>query len=739
MDRQVASLQIGEEGIEERGALASANETPVRSRGSTPEPEAEQEQEQEQEQEAEEAEDGPVTGRAEAAPGERTAEERDTDELARFRREWENEVRRRRGAGGDGQGSSSSSGGSKGWSSTEYRRAARRFGRQTASADEALKEEEEEAQQADEEQGLSEDERPHSPSTIQETLQKNGASDRAQAQASLSSQHRRYRQAGQQKLNSSLAASRRQAALDAQNDALKQAADGGGDEHDNDAADAADGKEGAGESTMPKNAPIRLMRSSVEAYARAVENERRGKLDDALLFYRRAFRLDSNADRLYQRAATLISASLDGESPSDAKRRGTAKDQLIATPEVVERVKAALDIDDYRYKAIMKRKELEQAEAGEKVQQAHARTEEDAVLEGEPGDDAESAAAAVGTDHLSRLIYRLSIGGGGERDFSLVKFEPADEEQPEQLQINKLPDEVLLHIISLVAQPNGRRGAKIVRPGEATAPRHASNETEEAPSDAQAKAATADVDHRRQRGPPGVGIVLAGPDYISVEQLARVCWKFRLLTRSWGVWRSIVRETYYPPQIPAKVKLAQLVQEHDDDWRTTFVEQPRLRLNGAYIASYHYTRPGMHEDNVWIRVVHVVEFYRTLRFLPDGRTLSLLTTDAPSETVRKMEPSLKSKGFAIGRWSLHPKGLDDDAEAGRPPGPKVVVEDLKDRTMQRYSFRIVLRLTRTRRGLWNRLEILEYESLNLVSGETLPLPQTHQKPFHFSPVRSYGI
>lgn len=181
------------------------------------------------------------------------------------------------------------------------------------------------------------------------------------------------------------------------------------------------------------------------------------------------------------------------------------------------------------------------------------------------------------------------------------------------------------------------------------------------------------------------------------------------------------------------------MESYDNDWRTTFVEQPRVRLNGAYIAACHYTRPGMHEENVWIRVVHVVEFYRSLRFLPDGRTLSLLTTDAPSQTVRKMEPSLRVKGFAIGTWKLHPKGLADDELYSRPPGPKIVVDDLTDKTMLRYKFRLVLKLDTTSRGKWNRMEVLEYESVNLESGEICPLPLNHKKPFHFSTVRSYGI
>lgn len=75
-----------------------------------------------------------------------------------------------------------------------------------------------------------------------------------------------------------------------------------------------------------------------------------------------------------------------------------------------------------------------------------------------------------------------------------------------------------------------------------------------------------------------------------------------------GLYRLIVSETYFPPQIPSRVPVSSLIRQHNNDWRTTFVERPRIRLNGAYIAAYHYTRPGMHEDNVWVKVIHVSLF-----------------------------------------------------------------------------------------------------------------------------------
>lgn len=373
-------------------------------------------------------------------------------------------------------------------------------------------------------------------------------------------------------------------------------------------------------------------------------------------------------------------------------------------------------------------------------------------------------------DDLTLLIESLATADDVERNLSLVRFEPEEEEEP--VYLSRLPDEILLLILSFVAEPRGHRGAEIPRlqansglnqkpgvntksvtTGEKNSKSVHSQDQHHAEIESAAAESKNAEDHNEvtsdttklskpltRKGPTGVGVILAGPDYMSIEKLARTCWKFRQLTRAWSVWKMIVYETFYPPQIPQRISINNLLTEkHRNDWRTLFIDQPRVRMNGAYIASYQYTRPGVHEENVWVRVIHVVRFYRSIRFLPDGRVLSFTTTDPPQDTVRKMDPAFYAKGFATGRWTMHPDGLADDEILGRPKGAKIVIDDLNDKTLSRYNFRLIFKLDGRNRGKWDRMEMLEYESINLVSGEICPLPMNHKKPFHFSPVRSYGI
>ncbi|WFD41383.1 hypothetical protein MPSI1_000009 [Malassezia psittaci] len=266
--------------------------------------------------------------------------------------------------------------------------------------------------------------------------------------------------------------------------------------------------------------------------------------------------------------------------------------------------------------------------------------------------------------------------------------------------LGQVPDEVLVSILLHLVQP--------VRAPAAT-PRTS--------------------DQTSYRPPSHTWRAFTGPDYISLEACARVCWKLRLLTSHPQLWRSIVYHTYQPPQIASQTALPSLLMEHQPSWRDLFIYQPRLRLHGTYIASCQYTQQGMSEENVWVRVLHVVKFYRYLRFFPEGQCISMLTTDPPQDVVHLLHPGVHAKGLTVGRWHL----LSDKHDA------TVVLEDLLDPSLPNYRFQMTLHLLPSP-GRWHKLELVQHASLNLATSEILPFPrQQHQRPFYFSRVISYGV
>lgn len=155
--------------------------------------------------------------------------------------------------------------------------------------------------------------------------------------------------------------------------------------------------------------------------------------------------------------------------------------------------------------------------------------------------------------------------------------------------------------------------------------------------------------------------------------------------------RLIISETYHTPQLALPLPLPNLANP-----RLLFIHHPRIRETGCYIAACHYSRPGLSVDNPWVRVFHTVEFYRSIRFLPDGKALTFLTTDPPRDTVGRMYAGNGDKGFAVGRWRVEMSdgiegaqrgSLEEDLEGEkekrrRRGGARVIIEDLKGECAQ---------------------------------------------------------
>jgi F-box protein 9 len=127
----------------------------------------------------------------------------------------------------------------------------------------------------------------------------------------------------------------------------------------------------------------------------------------------------------------------------------------------------------------------------------------------------------------------------------------------------------------------------------------------------------------------------------------------------------------------------ELLPQYKNSWREMFSMRPRVRFHGVYISTCNYHRPGSHSGNSisWGTPVHIVTYYRYLRFYPDGTVLSLLTHQEPSEVVygfckpsptpapgvgAPTPPLSWAKNISYGRWRIHPSGRIDVETC--PPG-----------------------------------------------------------------------
>ena len=228
------------------------------------------------------------------------------------------------------------------------------------------------------------------------------------------------------------------------------------------------------------------------------------------------------------------------------------------------------------------------------------------------------------------------------------------------------------------------------------------------------------------------------------------------------------------------------------DWREVFHSHPRIRFTGIYISTVNYTRPGgaSASQATWNSPVHIVTYYRYLRFFRDGTVISLLTTNEPIEVVQHLTkenlnfvrsntkehhplnftsnapalsgattqtapPTAQSllRHALRGRWRLcHPlqdsNGQNEERNADVPmPAPLADEEgDLRIETEgagPRYMYTMHLSMKSSSRSKHsvknNKLQWKGFWSYNTLTNDWAEFQLKNDKAFFFSRVRSYGL
>ncbi|RDA93270.1 hypothetical protein CP533_6478 [Ophiocordyceps camponoti-saundersi (nom. inval.)] len=197
------------------------------------------------------------------------------------------------------------------------------------------------------------------------------------------------------------------------------------------------------------------------------------------------------------------------------------------------------------------------------------------------------------------------------------------------------------------------------------------------------------------------------------------------------------------------VSSAALIPSTYASWSDMFRRRPRIRFNGCYISTVNYVRPGHHSASAapaaWAgsSPVHIVTYYRYLRFFRDGSLISLLTTVHPADIVHQLtldqlrlhrhadhsHSTHSPMRLALrGRWHLVP---DDDETSllveTEGVGPKYL-----------YSMHLLLRRA-GRAACNNKLVWKSFHSYNKLTDDWAEFGLKNDKPFIFSRVRSYGM
>ncbi|KAF3098980.1 hypothetical protein TWF102_004805 [Orbilia oligospora] len=209
------------------------------------------------------------------------------------------------------------------------------------------------------------------------------------------------------------------------------------------------------------------------------------------------------------------------------------------------------------------------------------------------------------------------------------------------------------------------------------------------------------------------------------------------------------------------------VIKYNSSYRLMFIERPRIRYNGIYISTCTYLRQG-HQAASSMALstipVHMVTYYRYLRFFPSGFAIHLLTPAEPSDVVHSITidnynylSSIKAttstnlpshfnniKHILPARWRVHfnphtypsPNSTDE-------PGHRIQIESKGSDTAGRYINTLDLTLKMRprgiggRRGYGDRLSWNSYTSFNVLTEDKGAYSLKNDKPFYFSRVKSY--
>ncbi|KAK1970636.1 F-box domain-containing protein [Colletotrichum sublineola] len=202
--------------------------------------------------------------------------------------------------------------------------------------------------------------------------------------------------------------------------------------------------------------------------------------------------------------------------------------------------------------------------------------------------------------------------------------------------------------------------------------------------------------------------------------------------------------------------LALLSEIYSSSWQSMFRHRPRIRFNGCYISTVNYVRPGQADANqiTWNTPVHIVTYYRYLRFFRDGTVISLLTTDEPASVVHYITrdllkqhrgggaahlPSLVMQYGLRGRWRMSSALDHPDVPLGETENDLFIETE---GVGAKYTYRMHLEVRNAGRSKGARNTKLMWKgfySYNKVTDDLGEFGLKNSKSFFFSRVKSYGV
>lgn len=178
-------------------------------------------------------------------------------------------------------------------------------------------------------------------------------------------------------------------------------------------------------------------------------------------------------------------------------------------------------------------------------------------------------------------------------------------------------------------------------------------------------------------------------------------------------------------------------------WREMFICRPRLHFNGCYISKTTYLRNGENSfQDQFYRPWHIVEYYRYLRFFPEGQVLMLTTPDDPVSSLGHLKTrSPRLQATLVGHYRLRDERVTivfHRQEALQVN--KVRSRKQNNKTGQSFHLELKILTYKSRMHaqlIWTGYSVLSRNWSGQETNTSFELAPDRFPPFWFSRVKSY--
>lgn len=137
-------------------------------------------------------------------------------------------------------------------------------------------------------------------------------------------------------------------------------------------------------------------------------------------------------------------------------------------------------------------------------------------------------------------------------------------------------------------------------------------------------------------------IVSTRLDVVSLARVSQVCKELYNLSQDESLWHSMCQRIWG----------STVVRKPYPTWKDHYISRPHAHIHGVYISKTSYVRASG-VSSFTSTPYCLVEYYRILRFFPNGEVLMLTTPQEPRDVVYKLKnKNRRVQGLLLGRYVI---------------------------------------------------------------------------------------